>query len=156
MLWRGPEEVVIPLCQELGIGFVCWSPLGVQFLTGAIDANTRFAPGDIRGIESRFSPENLPHNLALVELVKRWAERKGAAPGQIALAWLIAQKPWIVPIPGTTQMAHMIQNVGASSLAFTADELKELNSSLSDIHIQGQRLPDVVLAFSGVEAPQKK
>jgi aryl-alcohol dehydrogenase-like predicted oxidoreductase len=156
MLWRGPEEVVIPLCQELGIGFVCWSPLGVQFLTGAIDANTRFAPGDIRGIESRFSPENLPHNLALVELVKRWAERKSAAPGQIALAWLIAQKPWIVPIPGTTQMAHMIQNVGASSLAFTADELKELNSSLSDIHIQGQRLPDVVLAFSGVEAPQKK
>jgi aryl-alcohol dehydrogenase-like predicted oxidoreductase len=155
MLWRGPEEVVIPLCQELGIGFVCWSPLGVQFLTGAIDANTRFAPGDIRGIESRFSPENLPHNLALVELVKRWAERKSAAPGQIALAWLIAQKPWIVPIPGTTQMAHMIQNVGASSLAFTADELKELNSSLSDIHIQGQRLPDVVLAFSGVEAPQK-
>jgi aryl-alcohol dehydrogenase-like predicted oxidoreductase len=156
MLWRGPEEVIIPLCQELGIGFVCWSPLGVQFLTGAIDANTRFAPGDIRGIESRFSPENLPHNLALVELVKRWAERKSAAPGQIALAWLIAQKPWIVPIPGTTQMAHMIQNVGASSLAFTADELKELNSSLSDIHIQGQRLPDVVLAFSGVEAPQKK
>jgi aryl-alcohol dehydrogenase-like predicted oxidoreductase len=156
MLWRGPEEVIIPLCQELGIGFVCWSPLGVQFLTGAIDANTRFAPGDIRGIESRFSPENLPHNLALVELVKRWAERKSAAPGQIALAWLIAQKPWIVPIPGTTQMAHMIQNVGASSLAFTADELKELNSSLSDIHILGQRLPDVVLAFSGVEAPQKK
>jgi aryl-alcohol dehydrogenase-like predicted oxidoreductase len=156
MLWRGPEEVVIPLCQELGIGFVCWSPLGVQFLTGAIDANTRFAPGDIRGIESRFSPENLPHNLALVELVKRWAERKSAAPAQIALAWLIAQKPWIVPIPGTTQMAHMIQNAGASSIVFTADELKELNSSLSDIHIQGQRLPDVVLAFSGVEAPQKK
>jgi aryl-alcohol dehydrogenase-like predicted oxidoreductase len=156
MLWRGPEEVVIPLCQELGIGFVCWSPLGVQFLTGAIDANTRFAPGDIRGIESRFSPENLPHNLALVELVKRWAERKSAAPGQIALAWLIAQKPWIVPIPGTTQMAHMIQNVGASSIVFTADELKELSSSLSDIHIQGQRLPDFVLAFSGVEAPQNK
>jgi aryl-alcohol dehydrogenase-like predicted oxidoreductase len=156
MLWRGPEEVIIPLCQELGIGFVCWSPLGVQFLTGAIDANTRFAPGDIRGIESRFSPENLPHNLALVELVKRWAERKSAAPGQIALAWLIAQKPWIVPIPGTTQMAHMIQNAGASSLMFTADELKELNSSLSDIHIQGQRLPDAVLAFSGVEAPQKQ
>jgi aryl-alcohol dehydrogenase-like predicted oxidoreductase len=91
-----------------------------------------------------------------VELVKRWAERKSAAPAQIALAWLIAQKPWIVPIPGTTQMAHMVQNAGASSIVFTADELKELNSSLSDIHIQGQRLPDVVLAFSGVEAPQKK
>lgn len=156
MLWRGPEEVIIPLCQELGIGFACWSPLGVQFLTGAIDANTRFAPGDIRGIESRFSPENLPHNLALVELVKRWAERKSAAPGQLALAWLLAQKPWIVPIPGTTQMAHMIQNAGASSIVFTAEELKELNSSVSDIHIQGQRLPDAVLAFSGVEAPQKQ
>jgi aryl-alcohol dehydrogenase-like predicted oxidoreductase len=156
MLWRGPEEVIIPLCQELGIGFVCWSPLGVQFLTGAIDANTRFASGDIRGIEPRFSPENLPTNLALVELVKRWAERKSAAPGQIALAWLIAQEPWIVPIPGTTQMAHMVQNAGASSIVFTADELKELNSSLSDIHIQGQRLPDAVLAFSGVEAPQKQ
>jgi aryl-alcohol dehydrogenase-like predicted oxidoreductase len=156
MLWRGPDEVIIPLCQELGIGFVCWSPLGVQFLTGEIDENTHFAQGDIRGVESRFSPENLPHNLALVKLIEQWADRKGAAPAQIALAWLIAQKPWIVPIPGTTQMAHMIQNVGASSLVFTSDELKELNASLSDIHIQGQRLPDAVLAFSGVEAPPKK
>lgn len=156
MLWRGPEEVIIPLCQELGIGFVCWSPLGVQFLTGGIDENTHFAQGDIRGVETRFSPENLLHNLALVKLIKQWADRKGAAPAQIALAWLIAQKPWIVPIPGTTQMAHMIQNVGASSVVFTPDELKELNASLSDLHIQGQRLPDVVLAFSGVEAPLNK
>jgi aryl-alcohol dehydrogenase-like predicted oxidoreductase len=156
MLWRGPEEVIIPLCQELGIGFVCWSPLGVQLLTGGIDENTRFAQGDIRGVEPRFSPENLPHNLALVKLVKQWADRKGAAPAQIALAWLIAQKPWIVPIPGTTQMAHMIQNIGASSLVFTPDELKELNASVSEIHIQGQRLPDAVLTFSGVEAPPKK
>ncbi|WP_257979478.1 aldo/keto reductase [Corallococcus exiguus] len=91
MLWRGPEAVIIPLCQELGIGFVPWSPLGVGFLTGAIDANTRFAPGDIRGVESRFAPENLPHNLALVESAKRWAERKRATPAQIALAWLMAQ-----------------------------------------------------------------
>jgi aryl-alcohol dehydrogenase-like predicted oxidoreductase len=113
MLWRGPEDVVIPLCQELGIGFVPWSPLGVGFLTGAIDANTRFADGDIRKVESRFSPENLPHNLALVELVKTWAERKRAAPAQIALAWLMAQKPWIVPIPGTTQMSHMLENIGS-------------------------------------------
>ncbi|MET0646555.1 MAG: aldo/keto reductase, partial [Pyrinomonadaceae bacterium] len=109
MLWRGLEKEVIPTCEELGIGFVPWSPLGVGFLTGAIDANTRFAPGDIRGVESRFSPENLPHNLALVELLKSWAKRKQVAPAQIALAWLIAQKPWIVPIPGTTQMAHMLQ-----------------------------------------------
>ena len=156
MLWRGPEEVIIPLCQELGIGFVPWSPLGVQFLTGAIDENTRFAPGDIRGMESRFSPENLKHNIELVKLVKQWAERKHAAPGQIALAWLMAQKPWIVPIPGTTQMAHMIQNVGASSVAFTPDEIKELNASASSIQIQGKRLPDGVLALSGVEAPPKR
>ena len=137
MLWRGPEEAIIPLCQELGIGFVPWSPLGVGFLTGAIDANTRFAPGDIRGAESRFSPENLPNNLALVELVKRWAERKGAAPAQIALAWLLAQKPWIVPIPGTTQMAHMLENIGAADVRFTSSELAELNAAVSAIQIRG-------------------
>jgi aryl-alcohol dehydrogenase-like predicted oxidoreductase len=155
MLWRGSEEVIIPMCQELGIGFVCWSPLGVQFLTGAIDGNTRFAAGDIRGGESRFSPDNLTHNLALVKLAQKWAERKGAAPGQIALAWLMAQKPWIVPIPGTTQMAHMIQNAGASSIEFTPEELMELNASLLEIKVQGQRLPDFVLSLSGVEAPPK-
>jgi aryl-alcohol dehydrogenase-like predicted oxidoreductase len=155
MLWRGPEEVIIPLCQERGIGFVPWSPLGVQFLTGAIDENTRFAPGDIRGMETRFSPENLLHNIELVKLVKQWADRKNAAPGQIGLAWLMAQKPWIVPIPGTTAMAHMIQNVGASSVAFTPDEIKELNASASSIQIQGKRLPDGVLALSGLEAPPK-
>ena len=156
MLWRGPEKEVIPLCEELGIGFVPWSPLGVQFLTGAIDANTRFAPGDIRGVESRFSPENLPHNLALVELVKRWAERKNATPAQIALAWLMAQKPWIVPIPGTTQMAHMLENIGAAAVRFTPSELAELNAAVSAIEIRGARLPEQVLVFSGVEAPSKK
>ncbi len=156
MLWRGPEKEVIPLCEELGIGFVPWSPLGVQFLTGWIDANTRFAPGDIRGIESRFSPENLPHNLALVELVKRWAERKSATPGQIALAWLMAQKPWIVPIPGTTQMAHMLENVGAAEVRFPSTELAELNAAVSAIEVRGARLPDMVLALSGVEAAPKK
>lgn len=156
MLWRGPEEAVIPLCQELGIGFVCWSPLAVQFLTGSIDESTHFAQGDLRGMEPRFSQENMPHNLAVVRLIKQWADRKSAAPAQIALAWLIAQKPWVVPIPGTTQLAHMIQNAGAGSLVFTDDELKELNATLSDIHIQGQRLPDAILAFSGVEAPPKK
>lgn len=99
LLWRGPEEWVLAACEELGIGFVPWSPLGVGFVTGAIDANTRFAPGDIRGGETRFSPENLPHNLAMVDLLKQWAERKNAMPGQIALAWLLARKPWIVPSP---------------------------------------------------------
>jgi aryl-alcohol dehydrogenase-like predicted oxidoreductase len=155
MLWRGPEQEVIPTCEELGIGFVPWSPLGVQFLTGAIDANTRFAPGDIRGIESRFSPENLPYNLALVELVKNWAKRKQATPAQIALAWLMAQKPWIVPIPGTTQMAHMVENSGAAAVQFTSAELAELNAAVRAIEIRGQRLPDAVLVFSGVEAPPK-
>jgi aryl-alcohol dehydrogenase-like predicted oxidoreductase len=156
MLWRGPEDVIIPLCQQLGIGFVPWSPLGVAFLTGAIDANTRFAPGDIRGVESRFSPENLSHNLALVELVKRWAERKRATPAQIALAWLMAQKPWIVPIPGTTQMAHMLENTGAAGVRFASSELAELNRAVSAIQIRGARLPDPVLVFSGVEAPLKE
>ncbi|NBJ10679.1 aldo/keto reductase [Microvirga sp. SYSU G3D207] len=155
MLWRGPEEAVIPLCEELGIGFVPWSPLGVGFLTGAIDARTRFAQGDIRGIESRFSPENLPHNLALVALLKSWAERKQATPAQIALAWLMAQKPWIVPIPGTTQMAHMLENIGASAVQFTASELTELNRAVSAIQVRGARLPDAVLVFSGVEAPPR-
>lgn len=156
MLWRGAEKEVIPTCEELGIGFVPWSPLGVQFLTGWIDANTRFAPGDIRGIESRFSPENLPHNLALVKLVKNWAKRKEAAPAQIALAWLMAQKHWIVPIPGTTQMAHLIENSSAVEIKFTAAELAKLNSAVRQIEIRGQRLPDAVLAFSGVESPPKK
>jgi aryl-alcohol dehydrogenase-like predicted oxidoreductase len=155
MLWRGPEDAVIPLCEELGIGFVPWSPLGVGFLTGAIDARTRFAQSDIRGIESRFSPENLPHNLALVALLRSWAERKQAAAAQIALAWLMAQKPWIVPIPGTTQMPHMLENIGASAVQFTASELAELNRAVSAIQVRGARLPDAVLVFSGVEAPPK-
>lgn len=153
MLWRGPERDVIPLCEELGIGFVPWSPLGVQFLTGWIDANTRFAPGDIRGGESRFSPENLPHNLKLVELLKRWAERKQAAPAQIALAWLMAQKSWIVPIPGTTNVTHMIQNTGAARVRFSPAELAELDAAVREIEVRGQRLPDAVLAHSGREAP---
>lgn len=156
MLWRGPEKAVIPLCEELGIGLVTWSPLGVQFLTGWIDANTRFAAGDIRGIESRFAPENLPHNLQLVALVKRWAEQKRATPAQIALAWLLGQKPWIVPIPGTTQMAHMIENSAAADIHFTSSELADLNAAVRAIEIRGERLPDQVLVFSGVEAPPKK
>ena len=153
MLWRGPERDVLPACEELGIGFVPWSPLGVQFLTGWIDANTRFAPGDIRGAESRFAPENLPHNLQLVALVQHWAERKQAVPAQIALAWLMAQRPWIVPIPGTTNAAHMLQNNGASAIRFSATELAELNAAVRAIEARGQRLPDAVLVHSGREAP---
>ncbi len=156
LLWRGPEQVIIPLCQELGIGFVCWSPLGVGFLTGAIDENTRFAPGDIRAIEERFSPKNLPNNVALVKLVKSWAAKKQATPAQISLAWLLAQKPWIVPIPGTTQMAHMLENIGGDETKFTADDLKQFNQELSGISVKGLRLPQAVLNFSNVEAPIKQ
>lgn len=152
MLWRGPEESVLATCEELGIGFVPWSPLGVGFLTGAIDQATRFAPGDIRAIETRFSPDNLPNNLALVALVRDWAKRKNATPGQIALAWLMAQTPWIVPIPGTTQMAHMLENIGAASIEFSPSEVAELNAAVAAIEVHGQRLPDAVLAYSGVEA----
>lgn len=156
LLWRGPEQVILPLCQELGIGFVPWSPLGVGFLTGAIDANTRYAPGDIRGMESRFSPENITHNLALLDVVKSWAAKKKATPAQVSLAWLLAQKPWIVPIPGTTQMEHMLENVGAADVRFTADELTQFNAEVAKIEVKGERLPQMVLAFSNVEAPVKK
>lgn len=156
LFWRGPEQAVIPLCEELGIGFVCWSPLGVGFLTGAVDANTRYAQGDIRGNEKRFAPENIANNLMLVDLVKKWAAQKQATPGQISLAWLLAQKPWIVPIPGTTQMAHMLENSGADNVRFTADELKHFNTELAGIQIKGERLPSFIAALSGVEAPPKK
>ena len=153
MLWRGPEKEVLPLCQELGIAFVPWSPLWVGFLTGAIDQNTRFAEGDIRRIEPRFSPETRANNLALVRLVKTWAERKNTTHARIAMAWLLAQKPWIVPIPGTTQMAHMVDNIGAAEVTFSADELQALNAGLAAITVQGERLPPAVLVYSGVEAP---
>jgi len=155
LLWRGAEKEVFPLCEELGIGFVCWSPLGVGFLTGAIDENTRFASGDIRGIEERFAPENLPNNLALVRLLKTWSERKGATPAQLSLAWLAAQKPWIVTIPGTTQISHLEENIASTDIKFSADELKQFNQELDGITIKGLRLPQTVLNFSNVEAPIK-
>jgi aryl-alcohol dehydrogenase-like predicted oxidoreductase len=155
MLWHGPEKEVLPLCQELGIGFVPWSPLGAGFLTGAIDGMTRFADGDFRKTETRFSPENLPHNLALVRLVQNCAERKRTTPARIALAWLLAQKPWIVPIPGTTLMAHLLDNIGATEVIFSTDELQSLNAALARIAIHGERLPPPVAAFSDVEAPRK-
>lgn len=156
LLYHGSDNDILPLCEELGIGFVCWSPLGVGFLTGAIDAVTRFAQGDIRGAESRFSPENLPKNLALVSLLQKWGTKKQATPGQISLAWLLAQKPWIVPIPGTTQMAHMQENIGADSVRLTAEEWQQFNKELEAIQISGERLPEFVLQFSKVEAPPKK
>lgn len=156
MATRDPEKAVLPLCEELGIGFVPWWPLDCQLLTGWVDANTRFAPGDLRAATPRFAPENLAANMKLVELIKTWAERKQAHPAQIALAWLMAQKPWIVPIPGTTVMAHMEQNADSYKVRFTAAELTELNAAVPAMEVKGQRLPDGVLVFSGVEAAAKK
>lgn len=158
MLWRGPEAQVLPLCEELGIGFVCWSPLGMGFLAGRVRADSRFAMApdmDFRAISPRFAPEVLPANMALVQVVREWAQRKQATPAQLALAWLLAQKPWVVPIPGTTNMAHMEENLGAASITFTGDELQQLNSAVAAVRIQGDRLPGPVLQMSGVEAPPK-
>lgn len=155
MLWRGPEDGLLALCAELGIGFVPFSPLGYGFLTGAIDMGTSFAPGDFRANTTRMDPDNREANLAVVELLKDWATRKTAAPGQIALAWLLAQGPSIVPIPGTTQMPHMLENAGASALTFTPDELAELNSQVAAIDVRGARMPPMVAEWSGVDAPQK-
>ena len=152
MATRDPEQAVIPLCEELGIGFVPWWPLDCQLLTGWIDPDTRFAQGELRGATPRFSPENLARNMPLIDLIKTWAGRKSATPAQIALAWLLAQRPWIVPIPGTTQMAHLLENIGAASLAFDATELQELNAAAAAITVHGARLPEGVLAFSGAEA----
>ena len=155
MLWRGPEDGVLALCEELGIGFVPFSPLGYGFLAGAIDMETSFASGDFRSSTSRMDAVNRRPNLALVELAKAWGARKQAAPGQIALAWLMAQKPWIVPIPGTTQMPHMLENLGAAALRFTPAELSELNRAVAAIQVQGARMPAMVQAWSGVEARAK-
>ncbi|MFM6854086.1 MAG: aldo/keto reductase [Sphingopyxis sp.] len=156
MLWRGPENALLALCEELGIGFVPWSPLGVQLLTGWVDANTRFAPGDFRSLEERFAPENLPHNLQFAAIVTQWAARKAATPAQIALAWLLAQKPWIVPIPGTTNAAHMVQNMGAAAVRFTPQELAEINAAVRAVEPRGARLPAMVQAYSDVEAPARR
>jgi aryl-alcohol dehydrogenase-like predicted oxidoreductase len=155
MLWRGPEQEILSICEELGIGFVPWAPLGFGFLTGAIDMGTSFAPGDFRSGTSRMDPPNRSQNLALVELAKTWALRKQATPGQIALAWLLAQKPFIVPIPGTTQMPHMLENVGAAYIRFTPTELSEFNRSVAAVNVRGTRLPAMVQAWSGVEARAK-
>ena len=156
MLWRGPEAQVLPICEELGIGFVCWSPLGMGFLTGTVTPTTRFDDRDFRATVPRFAPDALPTNMALVELVRTWARRKNASPAQLALAWLSARKPWIVPIPGTTKVAHLEENVGAASISFSAAELKELDAALAAIPIRGERLSPPVLAATGVEAPPKR
>jgi aryl-alcohol dehydrogenase-like predicted oxidoreductase len=156
MLYRGPEAEVLPLCEELGIGFVAWSPLGMGFLAGSINAARRFEKQDFRASVPRFAPDALPANMALADLVKAWAARKNVTPAQLSLAWLTAQKPWIVPIPGTTNVAHLEKNVGAASISFSAAELKELNTAVAAIPIRGARLSQAVLSATGVDAPPKR
>ena len=142
-LWyRRPEEEVLPALEELGIGFVPFSPLGKGFLTGKIDENTAFDRGDIRGTIPRFEPEALKANLALVDLLRGIAQRKNATPAQIALAWLLAQKPWIVPIPGTRRQERLDENLGSVSLELTADDLRDIESAASRIPVQGARYPE--------------
>jgi aryl-alcohol dehydrogenase-like predicted oxidoreductase len=143
--WRRPEEEVLAACEELGIGFVPFSPLGKGFLTGTITASTNFdASNDIRSTIPRFTPEALQHNQALVDLLASIAQRKGAAPGQIALSWLLAQKPWIVPIPGTRKLYRLEENIGAAEVVLSADELTELTDAASSIQFEGGRYPDAL------------
>ena len=138
--WRRPEEEVLATCEELGIGFVPFSPLGKGFLTGTITASTNFdASNDIRSTIPRFSPEALEHNQAVVDLLARIAQRKGATPAQIALAWLLAQKPWIVPIPGTRKLHRLDENLGAANIELGDDELGEINDAAAKIQVQGGR-----------------
>jgi len=139
--WRDPEKEILPTCEQLGIGFVPFSPLGRGFLTGAIDENTKFAPNDFRNIVPRFTREARKANQALVDLLGRIATEKKATPAQLALAWLLAQKPWIVPIPGTTKMHRLEENIGAASVKLTADDLANIASALSHIQVQGDRYP---------------
>lgn len=141
MMWRSPEEQLLPTLEELGIGFVPFAPLGKGFLTGTIDKNATFDSSDFRSIVPRFKPENIEANQVLVELIKKIAAGKDATPAQIALAWVLAQKPWIVPIPGTRKLERLEENLGAAQVELTPEELSDLNDALSRIEISGERYP---------------
>ena len=148
-LWtREPEPEILPLCEELGIGFVPWSPLGQGFLTGTVSATAPLESSDMRLGFPRFSPEAMQANQALVDILNRTAKRKGATPAQIALAWLLAQKPWIVPIPGTRKLERVEENLGAANIVLTREDLAEMQSSASKISVQGARLPEAILQLS--------
>jgi len=149
LFWRGPEAELLPVLEELGIGFVPFSPLGAGFLTGKIDENTKFDPSDFRNNVPRFSPEARKANLALIDLIKAVAERKGATPAQVALSWLLAQKSWIVPIPGTTKLHRLEENLGSVDVELTAADLSEINGAASKIEIKGERLPEAALKMTG-------
>jgi aryl-alcohol dehydrogenase-like predicted oxidoreductase len=147
--WREPEREVLPACEELGIGFVPFSPLGKGFLTGAIKEDTSFGASDFRNIVPRFAPEARKANQALVDLIGRIAAAKQASPAQIAIAWLLAQKPWIAPIPGTTKLHRLEENIGAVKVELTADDLREIDSALAGITVRGDRYPSHLAARTG-------
>src|SRR6266508_3692944 len=140
--WRRPEEELLPTLEELGIGFVPFSPLGKGFLTGTIDEKTTFVSSDFRNIVPRFTPEARKANRTIVDVLRNIAEKKKATPAQVALAWLLARKPWIVPIPGTTKLARLEENIGAAAIRLTADDLREIESAASHITVQGARYPE--------------
>ena len=147
--WRRPEQEILPMLEELGIGFVPYSPLGKGFLTGKIDGNTTFDSSDFRSTLPRFTPEALKANQTMVDLLGRIARQKGATPAQIALAWLLAEKPWIVPIPGTTKLNRLEENMGAAAVKLTPDDLRDIDDAASQITIQGARYPEHIEQMSG-------
>ena len=142
LFWREPEEVILPALEELGIGFVPFSPLGKGFLAGAIKQDTEFASGDFRNVVPRFSPENRKANQALVDVVARFAQQKKATPAQVAIAWVLAQKPWMVPIPGTTKLNRLEENLGAANVELTPDDIRQLDVAASKIEVKGERYPE--------------
>jgi aryl-alcohol dehydrogenase-like predicted oxidoreductase len=148
--WRKPEQEVIPTLAELGIGFVPYSPLGKGFLTGKIDENAKFESTDFRSTLPRFTPEALKTNQALIDLLGRIAKRKNATPAQIALAWLLSQKPWIVPIPGTTKLNRLEENIGAVSVQLTADDSRDIEAAASQIKVEGNRYPERLEKMTGL------
>lgn len=150
LFWRGPELELLPALEELGIGFVPFSPLGAGFLTGQIDENTKFDASDFRNFVPRFSAEARKANMALVRVIQAVAARKGTTPAQVALAWLLAQKPWITPIPGTTKLARLQENLGSVALELDASDLAEIDTESTKIEVQGERLPEAVLKMTGL------
>jgi aryl-alcohol dehydrogenase-like predicted oxidoreductase len=148
--WRRPEEELVPTLEELGIGFVTFSPLGKGFLTGSFNKDSKFGKSDFRNIVPRFTPEALEANQVLVDLLKKVAEQKNATPGQIALAWLLAQKPWVVPIPGTTKLNRLEENIGAAKVTLTSKELSEIQLALGKIKVMGDRYPEELEKRTGL------
>jgi len=142
--WREPEAEILPTLEELGIGFVPFSPLGKGFLTGAISQDTQFSSGDFRNVVPRFSPENRKANQALVDVVSSFAQKKHATPAQIALAWVLAQKPWMVPIPGTTKIHRLEENLGGANVELTPDDLRQIDAAASKVPLQGERYPEAM------------